>query len=952
MNIRKKISFILISVIFLYATLIIVFTNKLWNKELEKQDIEQAIKNNDIVLKKIDREMETLALLTKDYSRWSDTYYYIYNRDKSYIEDNYLGVDIKNFSLVSIYNIKGEKVTSFRITEEGTVDEWIFLSDKISKESPWFFSTYEKIKKGFLNINKEVLILASSPVFLTNTSENSNGVLIFGKPFDENIKKNIQKETGVQHRLINLYNEPFKSESRSIYEYLLNKKNLFIDNNQKDKIVTYSIIYDFFNRPIFILSTETPKKFELFGKKIQSYTFSLTVFLTFLILIIIYYSIKNIIINPLKLLQRIFQNISPRNEIPETYYTKLINKKDEISELTMEFKSMNDKIFDLNHNLESKIKGRTIELRRANENLKLVEKIIENTAEGIIVTDLEGKIVKVNRGFLTMTEFSEAEVLGENPRILKSGRHDSSFYKTMWEELLVKGCWSGEIWNRRKDGAIYPKWLTINTIKNNDDNPLYYIGLLTDITKLKDVENKLNHMAYYDHLTGLPNRTLFYENLVQSIKFNKRYKSNLAVFFLDLDRFKNINDTLGHTFGDEFLIIIAQRLKERIRESDTVCRVGGDEFLVILDKFKNIDDVILVAKDILKLIEKPIVLGDKNIICSASLGISIFPEDDESADGLIRKADSAMYLAKDSGKGNYKFFSQDMEDANNIKLDLEIKLRKALEEERFELFYQPQINIEKHIKGEFAIIGCEALIRWRKEDGSLIYPDVFIPIAEETRMIIPIGKWVIEEACRTASKWYKEGLPIRVSVNVSSIQFEDPNFLDYLNKALELSGLPPQLLHLELTESMLLGNIENTVSLLNSIKDRGILFSIDDFGTGYSSLSYIKELPASNLKIDKAFVYKMENSYQDSALVQVIISIAKTFGMNSLAEGVETKSHMEKLYEMGCEEIQGYFISKPLPQVDFEKFVGHSSKELTMEKENNQEAQTQNEENENLISRF
>ena len=260
--------------------------------------------------------------------------------------------------------------------------------------------------------------MASSPVFLTNTSENSNGILIFGKPFDEDIKVNILKETGVQYELINLYDGLFKDSD--IYQYLVEEENLFVDNSEKYKITTYSIIYDFFDRPIFILSTETPKKFEIFGEKIENYTFSLTLFLTLLILIIIYYSIKNIIISPLKLLQRIFQNISPRKEIPEAYYTKLMNKKDEISELTMEFKNMNDKIFDLNHNLESKVKERTVELRRANENLKLVEKIIENTAEGIIVTDLEGKIVKVNRGFLTMTEFSENEVLGENPRILKS----------------------------------------------------------------------------------------------------------------------------------------------------------------------------------------------------------------------------------------------------------------------------------------------------------------------------------------------------------------------------------------------------------------------------------------------------------------------------------------------------------------------------------------------------
>ena len=362
----------------------------------------------------------------------------------------------------------------------------------------------------------------------------------------------------------------------------------------------------------------------------------------------------------------------------------------------------------------------------------------------------------------------------------------------------------------------------------------------------------------------------------------------------------------------------------------------------------------MVASDIIKVIEKPTQLANKEISCSASLGISVFPADDETADGLIRKADSAMYLAKDSGKGVYKFFSQDMEDLNNAKLDLEIKLRKALEENRFELFYQPQINIEKYVKGEFAIIGCEALIRWRQEDGTLIPPDLFIPLAEETGMIIPLGKWVLEEACRTASKWYREGTPIRVSANVSSIQFEDPEFLNYLDGAIKNSELPPYLLHLELTESMLLNNLQNTIDLLNAIKDKGILFSIDDFGTGYSSLSYIKELPASNLKIDKAFVFKMDNSKEDKALVQVIISIAKTFGMNSLAEGVETQDHLERLYEMGCEEIQGYLISKPLPQKDFERFLVDRPKNIEENNLTPEEKPQENEstEQESLISKF
>lgn len=918
MNIQKKTSILLVIIIIFYSTIIITINTSLWNNKLRKLDIEQAKKNNSIIINYLEKEKRNLSLILKDYSRWDDTYNFVKGSNKDYIINNFLGVDINNFSHIAIFSNNGNNLTAFKINTNGSLSQWDLFNKKIKKNSLWFNTDIDKILTGFIKLNGEVFVIGSSPILANNTSANPNGLLIFAKLFTLDIINRLRVDTSIDFSLTEISQS--KNNFYEIIKKVNNNNNLFIDENN-GTIITYSIVYDIYKKPLYIITTSTSKKFELIGKDIEKFSLLMSVLISILTLYIFYKSMHHIIINPIKILQRIFQHISVKNEVPLHYFNKLINNNDEISELTKEFKIMNDKIFDLNQNLENTVKQRTKELLIANENLRLVEKIVENTAEGIMLTDLEGHIIKVNKGFLTMSNFSEEEVIGKTPNILKSGRHSPDFYKNLWDTLLIFGSWSGEIWNRRKDGAVYPKWLTINTIKNSQGNPLYYIGLLTDITKLKEVENELNHLAYYDSLTGLPNRALFYERLLQSIKFNKRYRSNLAVFFIDLDRFKNINDTLGHSIGDELLMEVATRIKNRIRESDTVCRIGGDEFLIILDKFNNIDDVALVAADIIKVIEEPIVLLNKEISCSASLGISLFPEDDDTPEGLMRKADSAMYLAKGSGKGIYKFFSQDIEDLNTAKLDLEIQLRKALDDNRFELFYQPQIDINKYFQNEYSIIGCEALIRWRSNDNKLIPPDLFIPIAEETGMIIPIGKWVIETACATAFKWYNEGTPIRISVNVSSIQFEDPSFLSYLDDSLNKSGLPAHLLHLELTESMLLNNLKDTIDLLNAIKNRGILFSIDDFGTGYSSLSYIKELPASNLKIDKGFIFKMDNSDQDRALVKVIISIAKTFGMRSLAEGVETIEHLNLLHEMGCEEIQGYYISKPLSQNNFEDFI-------------------------------
>lgn len=918
MNIQKKTSILLVLVIIFYSTLLITINTGLWNSKLRTLDIEQSKKNNFIIIKYLEKEKRNLALILKDYSRWDETFNFVNNKNKDYIDTNFLGVDTNNFSHIAIFSNNGMNLTSFKINSDGSLSSWDLFKKDINKNSFWFKTDIDKILKGFIKLNGDIFIIGSSPILANNTSTNSNGLLIFAKLFTLDMANNLRVDTSIDFNLTDI--SQANSDFYELIKKINNNNNLYIDENN-GTIITYSLVYDIHEKPLYMITTSTPKRFELIGKDIEKFSLIMSILIAILTLYLFYKSMNQIIINPIKILQKIFQHISAKNEVPSHYFNKLINNNDEISELTKEFKVMNDKIFDLNQNLENTVKQRTKELLVANENLRLVEKIVENTSEGIMVTDLEGYIIRVNKGFLLMSNFSEEEVIGKNPNILKSGRHSNDFYKDMWDALINIGSWSGEIWNRRKDGAIYPKWLTINTIKDSGGSPLYYIGLLTDITKLKEVENELNHLAYYDSLTGLPNRALFYERLLQSIKFNKRYRSNLAVFFIDLDRFKNINDTMGHSIGDELLMEVATRIKNRIRESDTVCRIGGDEFLIILDKFNNIDDVAMVATDIINVIEEPIVLLDKEIKCSASLGISLFPEDDDTPEGLMRKADSAMYQAKDSGKGVYKFFSQDMEDLNTAKLDLEIQLRKALEDNQFELFYQPQIDIKKYLQKEYSVVGCEALIRWRSEENKIIPPDLFIPIAEETGMIIPIGKWVIETACATGFKWYAEGNPIRISVNVSSIQFEDPDFISYLDEALNKSGLPPHLLHLELTESMLLNNLKDTIDLLNAIKTRGILFSIDDFGTGFSSLSYIKELPASNLKIDKGFIFKMDNSDQDKALVKVIISIAKTFGMKSLAEGVETLEHLNLLNQMGCEEIQGYYISKPLPQKDFENFL-------------------------------
>ena len=556
-------------------------------------------------------------------------------------------------------------------------------------------------------------------------------------------------------------------------------------------------------------------------------------------------------------------------------------------------------------------------LQHANKRLNLFARVFENSHEGVPITDAERKIVAINPAFTQVTGYTQEDVIGQNPKLMSSGRQTPEFYRAMWDSIDGTGQWQGEIWDRRKNGEIYPQWLSIGTLRDEGGKVVNYISIFNDITERKESERHIQFMAHYDALTKLPNRALFGDRLAQALATARRSGKKAALLFLDLDRFKSINDSLGHQPGDLLLQSVAARLKSCVREMDTVCRQGGDEFIVLLSEIDKMEDAAHIALKIVEAMSKEHFVGGSNLIITCSIGISIYPDDAVDGSLLIKNADAAMYHAKESGRNNFQFFTPDMNAEASERLALESDLRRAVQHEEFLLHYQPQID---NRSGK--IIGMEALIRWRHPDKGMVSPARFIPIAEYCGLINAMGEWVLKTACIQNRKWQDEGLlNVPVAVNISALQFHQKNFKETVARILRESGLAPGYLELEITEGVTVREIEATVRLLNELKQMGVLISIDDFGTGYSSLSYLKRFPIDKLKIDQSFVRDISTDADDAAIVQTIISMGHGLRLKVIAEGVETAEQLAFLKQWQCDEIQGYYFSKPLAADEFAEYV-------------------------------
>jgi diguanylate cyclase (GGDEF)-like protein/PAS domain S-box-containing protein len=562
--------------------------------------------------------------------------------------------------------------------------------------------------------------------------------------------------------------------------------------------------------------------------------------------------------------------------------------------------------------LQEALHSRDEALKSSTAHLRLAQRVIEASLDGIIITNAKGIIQSVNPKFTQVTGYSASEAIGQKTTLLSSGRHSGDFYSHMWGELHHNGYWQGEIWNRRKNGEVYPEWLTITAIYDDEAEVNQFAAIFSDITDRKKDEERIRRLAFFDDLTGVANRRLFQDRLEQAIANAVRHQHRLAVLFLDLDMFKRINDSLGHMIGDEVLKVVAGRLAHTVREGDSVARLGGDEFTVMVPELESVEGLMALAQRINDTLCEPIVVGSHELYISSSIGISIFPDDGDSPDQLIKNADAAMYRVKADGRGSYHRYTDALHHDSIRELTIETRLRKAIKENAFELHYQPKINLD-----DGKLIGFEALLRWFDRDsGSQVSPVEFIPVAERLGLIGTLGDWVLNEVCNRLVEWHKEGLDIiPVAVNISAQQLMKGDLVQTVNRILSFTGANANWLELEVTESCFIPEqAERIAEILHQLRSQGINISIDDFGTGYSSLSYLRRLPLDALKIDRAFVMEVPENEDDARLASTIIAMAKGLGLRVIAEGIEEERQLTFLRDQGCHQGQGFMFAKPAPK--------------------------------------
>ena len=546
---------------------------------------------------------------------------------------------------------------------------------------------------------------------------------------------------------------------------------------------------------------------------------------------------------------------------------------------------------------------------KAQKHLKLISNVFNYAREGITITDVEGNIIDVNKGFSDITGYSREEVLGKNPRMLKSNLQPRDFYKDMWTDISGKGYWTGEMWNRHKNGEVYAEVITISAIYDDNGQPQNYMGIFTDVTAIKQNQKRLEHIAHYDVLTQLPNRVLLADRLQQAIIHADRNENSLAVLFVDLDGFKEVNDLYGHDVGDQLLMKIAEKMQQSLRAEDTLARLGGDEFVAVLVDLDSPQACEPILERVLLSVSEPILIDGSLVKVSASIGVALYPNDLSDADLLIRHADQAMYQAKQEGKNRFRFFDVDQDAVVKSQSAMLLEIRVALRENQFVLHYQPKADLEKE-----EICGVEALIRWQHPERGLLYPNEFLPLINDHSLSIEVDEWVMRQAMQQWEEWHDLGLDMPISVNIGARSLQQKDFKQRIEQCLSrYPGIAERALQFEILETTALEDVSNVSELMRYCQALGVEFALDDFGTGYSSLTYLRHLPAKLIKIDQSFVRDMLIDKDDLAIIDGVLKLTQAFNRDVIAEGAETIEHCQKLYQMGCCKIQGYAIARPIP---------------------------------------
>jgi diguanylate cyclase (GGDEF)-like protein/PAS domain S-box-containing protein len=930
--------------------------------QFEKINIQKAYDDSNEGLRAVEEELDAMMVTVTDYAIWDDTYFFTLDKNKDYVAANFTPNTLANLNLTYV-GILNDSDIFYSLNIRGDDQETAAINQaltglKISQGSE---------TSGFLTAGEKTYMFAARQIQTTDMSKSSDYYFIFMREYRDYMNEDLGSLPSLSLSLLDL--PTMEDQERSEIEKLFASRNYatrdyelrnyttqdqttpeYAANNYNfaDKTVyqmndnyigAYTYLINSDAQPFAVLKSETDNSIIIESHKLVFRTYIFVLSLGLILTFIISLFVNRSIIRPVNRLKSGMDAILVNSEA-ETIISRsnMARRNDEIGDLTNSFLSASEEIKVartksqcLNEQLETMVQQRTEALESANKELLLYGKSFEETSEGLFITDLTGNIVKCNRAYAGITGYAKEELYGKNPRILKSGRHPTDFYKNLWNSLRDDGKWEGEIWDKRKNNQLFPAWMTIDVIREDNGMPAYFVGVLSDLTEMKEMEIQLERMAYYDVLTGLANRVLFEDHLQKAIAKAQRYHYKVAVVYIDLDGFNMVNDTFGHRNGDFLLKEMARRIRNFIRETDLVSRLGGDEFSIVLEGVKDQSDLVKIANSLLIDISRDIVIEGEMISISGSIGIAMYPEDGTDVGEILKKADAALHLSKMTGKNCYSFASNNDEIRMIPKIIMINRLKKAIERTEFNLLYQPQFRacLNENAAGknngedyQQELFGAEALIRWQNDKGSIYMPDEFIELAEESGLIIPVGEWVIEEACATIREMEQLGRPVPVSVNVSIKQFKSKRLVEVIKSNIRNANIAAEHLFIEITESIFAEDEAKVICSINELKDLGIQIVLDDFGKGYSSLGIVSKLPFDFIKIDKVFIQNAALQ-EENNLATTILTMAEKLNMRAICEGVETREQLEYLLKNGASIFQGFYFSKPLPK---ETYINLSQK--------------------------
>ena len=869
-----------------------------------------------------------LSAHSYDWAIWDEMYDFSVNHNSLFIDRNFKDSNIFNnkLNMMAVVDIKGNIVYSklYDLEKKIVLKMPADLKKEIDGKSSLVLKAKNKQFMGFLPLKSGCMLIAITPIRTSVSTGKLNAYYIVGKYINT---KAIEKIAGLPSNSIMISTPALSQNNAKPYDYIKVRKSF----------------KDIKGNPSIHLVYSSHDDIKDYGKMSLFYLMISLVITGIVFWVVIALLLDKSIVRRISRLSNEVEVIGHKDSLRELV---TIDGNDEISTLANAFNNTYGKLHETKAELESaqselelRVIERTEELASANkylsqeiedrkkaeQKIKIQASAIDSAGDMIVITTPTGVVEFVNSAFEKETGYKKSEIIGKHIRIVNSGELSTQFYKQLWDTILKGETWRGEIINRRKDGSLIHEEETITPIFNDELKIEHYLAIKRDITEKKAYEERLNIMAHQDALTALPNRLQFSDILTRRLNASSITGESLAVMFIDLDHFKDVNDTYGHNVGDQLLKEVAFRLMKTMRKGDVIARMGGDEFTVITNGGCTHEDVSEIAQRILDTFDEPVMIMGREHFISASVGISVYPEDADDVEVLVKNADTAMYQAKESGRNAYKFYENDMNQFAQERFLLEASLRRAMSNNEFIVYYQAQVDA-----GSGCVNGAEALVRWQNPELGLVCPDRFIPVAEQSGLIVEIGEWVLRTACEQNKKWQDLGYPpISMAINISARQFKERgDLLEKIKRTLDETKMDPSFLDLELTESTLMYDPERSAITLKELRQLGVKISIDDFGTGYSSLNYLKRFDVSSVKIDKSFVKDITTNLDDAAISKAVIAMAHGLGLNVLAEGVETIEQLEMLNELDCDNIQGYFINKPMPAEEFTRILLDSSVNL------------------------